>query len=39
MEFDPGQKQAVEDLLRDKYSKTEFFKDQFNKYRFLRLEK
>jgi len=39
MEFDPEQKEAVEELLNNNYSKAEFFKDQFNKYRFLRLEK
>jgi len=34
MEFDPEQKEAVEELLNNNYSKAEFFKDQFNKYRF-----
>jgi release factor glutamine methyltransferase len=39
MEFDREQKKKIEDLLGNNYSKADFFKDQFNKYRFLRLEK
>lgn len=39
MEFDEEQKKEIERILEKNYSKTDFFKDQFNKYRFLRLEK
>ncbi len=39
MEFDEEQKGEIENILGSSYSKPEFFKDQFDKYRFLRLEK
>lgn len=39
MEFDPEQKKRIEDIVKDKYSKFEFFKDEFDKYRFVRIEK
>jgi len=39
MEFDEEQKKEIENISGSNYSKVEFFKDQFNKYRFLRLEK
>lgn len=39
MEFDPEQKNQIEEIIKDKYSKFEFFKDRYNKYRFVRIEK
>jgi release factor glutamine methyltransferase len=39
MEFDPVQKEAIEEIINNKYSNSKFFKDEFNKYRFLRLDK
>ncbi|MFA5715504.1 MAG: HemK family protein methyltransferase [Candidatus Paceibacterota bacterium] len=39
MEFDPEQKDTIEEIVVNRYSKSEFFKDEFDKYRFLRLEK
>jgi len=39
MEFDPEQKERIEEIIKDKYSKFEFFKDEFDKYRFVRIEK
>jgi release factor glutamine methyltransferase len=39
MEFDPEQKDVIEKIVTNRYSKSEFFKDEFDKYRFLRLEK
>lgn len=39
MEFDEKQLNEIEDIVKINYSKYEFFKDQFNKYRFIRLEK
>lgn len=39
MEFDEKQLNEIENIAKINYSKYEFFKDQFNKYRFLRLEK
>ena len=39
MEFDPEQKERIEEIIKDNYSKFEFFKDEFDKYRFIRIEK
>lgn len=39
MEFDPRQKETIEKIISNKYSSSEFLKDEFDKYRFLRLEK
>ena len=39
LEFDPEQKGWIEEIIIDKYSKFEFLKDQFNKYRFVKIEK
>jgi len=40
MEFDPLQKEGIEDILnREKYKNFKFLKDQFKKYRFLKVEK
>jgi release factor glutamine methyltransferase len=39
MEFDPEQKNRIEEIVKDKYSEAEFFKDKESKYRFLRIEK
>ncbi|GMX58446.1 MAG: hypothetical protein MCSN_1000 [Candidatus Microsyncoccus archaeolyticus] len=39
MEFDEKQLNEIENIIKINYSKYEFLKDQFNKYRFVRLEK
>lgn len=39
MEFDGQQKKEIEKLLVGKYSSFQFFKDQFNNYRFAVIEK
>lgn len=39
MEFDPGQKELIEEIVKDKYSSFEFFKDESDKHRFVRIEK
>ncbi len=39
LEFDPEQKQWINETIKDKYSKFEFFKDRDNKYRFVKIEK
>jgi len=39
LEFDPEQKEWIEEIIKDKYSRFEFLKDQFNKYRFVKIEK
>lgn len=39
LEFDPEQKNLIEEIIKDKYSKFEFLKDQFDKYRFVKIEK
>lgn len=40
MEFDPFQKSEIEKILRKQgYKNLEFFKDQFKKWRFLKVEK
>lgn len=39
MEFDPGQKQEIEEIIKGKYSDFEFFKDQHDKYRIVRINK
>ena len=39
LEFDPEQKDWIEEIIKGKYSKFEFLKDQFNKYRFVKIEK
>jgi len=39
LEFDPEQKELISEIIKDKYSSFEFFKDQFNKYRFVKIEK
>ncbi|MDD4531464.1 MAG: HemK family protein methyltransferase [Candidatus Pacebacteria bacterium] len=38
MEFDPGQKEEIEELVKE-YSKYEFFKDRYDKQRYIRIEK
>lgn len=39
MEFDEKQLKDIEKIIKNNYSKYEFFKDQFDKYRFIRIEK
>lgn len=39
MEFDPWQKGKIEEIVGNKYSKYEFFKDRYDKYRYIRMEK
>lgn len=40
LEFDPQQKKEIEKMLeKQEYSSFKFFKDQFKKYRFARVEK
>ncbi|HNY35891.1 MAG TPA: HemK family protein methyltransferase [Candidatus Pacearchaeota archaeon] len=39
LEFDPEQKDSIEEIINGKYSRFEFLKDQFNKYRFIKIEK
>jgi len=40
LELDPLQEKEIEDILnREKYKNFKFFKDQFKKYRFLKVEK
>lgn len=39
MEFDGQQKKEIEKLLLGRYSSFQFFKDQFNNYRFVVIEK
>jgi release factor glutamine methyltransferase len=39
LEFDQEQKDWISEIIKDKYSKFEFFKDQFNEYRFVKIEK
>jgi len=39
LEFDQEQKDWIEEIIKDKYSKFEFSKDQFNEYRFVKIEK
>jgi release factor glutamine methyltransferase len=39
MEFDEDQLKEIEKIIKNKYSKYEFFKDQFDKFRFVRIEK
>jgi len=39
LEFDPEQKEWIEEIIKDKYSSYEFLKDQFNKYRFVKIKK
>jgi len=39
MEFDEKQLKDIEEIIKGNYSKCEFLKDQFNKYRFVRIEK
>jgi len=39
LEFDPEQKEWIEEIIKDKYSSFEFLKDQFDKYRFVKIEK
>jgi len=38
MEFDPGQRKEIEELAKG-YSKHEFFKDRYDKQRYIRIEK
>lgn len=39
MEFDSGQKDAINQICQElKYKKIEFYKDQFDRFRYLRLE-
>jgi len=39
LEFDPSQKDEIEGLIGNNYSKCGFHKDQFDKYRFVIIEK
>lgn len=39
LEFDPGQKELINEIIKDKYSEFEFLKDQYNKYRFVKIKK
>ncbi len=39
LEFDPEQKDSIEEIIKNKYSRFNFLKDQFNKYRFVKIEK
>lgn len=39
MEFDEKQLKDIEEMIKNNYSRYEFLKDQFNKYRFVRIEK
>lgn len=39
MEFDPEQKRKIEEIVEGRYSKCEFFKDRYDKYRYIRIEK
>ena len=39
MEFDQEQKEKIENLIKNNYSSCEFFKDQFDKYRFVKIKK
>lgn len=39
MEFDPEQKEWVEEIIKGKYSGFEFLKDQYNKYRFVKIKR
>lgn len=39
LEFDQEQKDWIEEIVEDKYSRFEFFKDQFGEYRFIKIEK
>lgn len=38
MEFDPGQKEEIETIVKGKYGDSEFFKDQHDKYRFVKIK-
>ncbi len=39
MEFDERQLKEIKEIIKRNYSKCEFFKDQFDKYRFVKIEK
>jgi release factor glutamine methyltransferase len=39
MEFDPEQKKEIEEIIKNIYSDYEFKKDQFDKYRFVKINK
>ena len=39
MEFDPWQKGKIEEIVKGRYSRYEFFKDKYDKYRYIRIEK
>jgi release factor glutamine methyltransferase len=39
MEFDPEQKEWIEEIIKGKYSSFEFLEDQYNKYRFVKIKK
>jgi release factor glutamine methyltransferase len=39
LEFDPQQKGRIKKMIKEKYSQFTFFKDQFNKYRFVKIKK
>lgn len=39
MEFDEEQKNWIKDIIKENYSSCEFLKDQFEKYRFVIIEK
>jgi len=39
LEFDQEQKDWIEEIVRGRYSKFDFFKDQFGEYRFIKIRK
>ena len=39
MEFDPKQKEEIEEIIKGRYSNFEFLKDRYNKYRVVKIEK
>lgn len=39
MEFDEEQKEKIEEIVKNIYSEYNFYKDQFDRYRFIRIKK
>jgi release factor glutamine methyltransferase len=39
MEFDEEQKEEIEEIVKNSYSDYNFYKDQFNRYRFIKIKK
>ncbi len=39
MEFDPEQMEEIEEIIKEKYSAFEFLKDQYDKYRVVKIKK